>query len=529
MARRKPTNPTRAVAQAVEPVRRGIPQKGRIFEHVGNIHEAASPDYLKPAPREISRRYAADASQFMDERGRLRMLSVARFVSEDNGIIKSAIREKGIYSIGDGWKPLFLGRNQEWGEMAADRLENHWEPVANLRGHPFSFRVTQYLESIAMDRDGDLATALINDDGYPRLQSIPSHRIGSRVGLLTGNKELRDGPYRGYIESHGVVFDEYGRAVALHVLGSSRGGDDDQYISTNAALLNYSPDWFDMGRGVTRLAHAIRSLALYRDIVEGEARGIRIAASIGLVEKNEDGQAPIPIEDDPAGLLGGAAPSAVTVGVSHEELELGAIHYFRANSGSGLDYKAPTRPSRESQAFIANDLVRPCLAGLGWPYEFAVDASSLGGTAQRLIMEKVARTVTDQQMALWPNWIRSIRFALAMFIEGGLLPFDPDWHKWDAQVPRKATVDAGRQSQADINELRAGLTTMSELYGARGHMWREKVKQRVLEIAEVKRQCAAVTDVEVKPEEVMGYDRITPGDDFSEDDARPNRKPEERE
>ena len=514
----------RKKAQTTDPaggLKRGIPQYKRVFNHVGNIHEAAAAEYLSPAPREISRRYAADASQFISPAGWRRMLSTARFLAENLGQVKAAIYEKGIYSVGDGWRPLFLGANQAWGERAADWIENSWEPICNVRGHPFSFRACLYLESLSLDRDGDLATVLIDDDGYPKLQSIPAHRIGSRVDLLNTSQELTVGPYKGFIECNGVVHDSYGRAIALHILGNDYSGDEDRYVSTNAALLNYSPSWFDAGRGVTRLAHAVRLLSLYRDIVEGEARGIRISSSVGLVEKNELGQAPSPIDVDPAGLLGDSGAAAVTVGLSHEEMELGAIHYFRSNSGSGLEYKAPTRPSRESQAFLANDLIRPCLAGLGWPYEFGVDPSSLGGTAQRLIMEKAARCVTDQQMALWPSWIRAVRFALAKAIEGGLLPFDKDWHKWEAQVPRKITVDAGRQSAADINELRAGLTTMAELHGARGNAWKEQARQRIAEIKFIKDECAKVGNVE--PDEVMGYDLQDHGDDFTEDDAPPTR------
>ena len=75
--------------------------------------------------------------------------------------------------------------------------------------------------SIALDRDGDFAVNLVNDNKeWPQIQLIPAHRIATRTADQR-QPALGTGPYKGYWINNGVISNDAGRTLAINVSRSA--------------------------------------------------------------------------------------------------------------------------------------------------------------------------------------------------------------------------------------------------------------------------------------------------------------------
>jgi capsid protein len=464
----------------------------RIIDHRGrpsaySLYEGSWPG-TAPRRSQILSSHATDTKNQVTAGDWKQMLSVGRYLYANVGAVAGAINEMGTYAVGDAWLPQYQGRNKEWGDMAEEWLAG-WFSICDVRGNPYDFQTDLFLTSVSIDRDGDNLMLLTqSESGYPMLQFIPAHRIGQRTH--TGSK-VETGDYAGLEMCNGVVFNGFQRPVAYHILGDATDGSADQFVSARDAQLHFSPTWYDQGRGITSLSNAIIDWRDYRDIRDFEKLGIKTASETAVIEKNEQGSAD-------AGQS--HFDTDATTGLVSERLEGGAIRYFRANAGCGLEVLKSERPSNETQGFIQDQIMRGAFAGLQWPIEFSWNPEKLGGANIRMIVEKAERAVKRRQKYIGLTWRRAVYYGVAKAMKIGVLPFDADWFLWDAQLPKSLTVDAGNQSKADIEEYRIGFKTLSEIYGRRGLDWQAQLRQR---IAERKFLLEELQGSGIKPEEIQ--------------------------
>jgi hypothetical protein len=100
----------------------------------------------------------------------------------------------------------------------------------------------------------------------------------------------------------------------------------------------------------------------------------------------------------------------------------------------------------------------------------------------------VAQTVVTQFISRIRKW------ALAKAIKRGELTPPKGMTMWWAaeyHTPAKATIDAGRDSAADREDLKMGLTSMASIYASRGEDYQTAINQRIAESLYIKKQCAA--------------------------------------
>lgn len=468
--------------------KRGRPQSYQ------SLYEGSQPAFT-PRRSQVLPIHTRDAKADMSPFNWRQLLSTARYLYANVGSVHGAINEIGTYSVGDAWRPRFTGANDKWGDKAEAWL-NRWFEICDVRGQPYDFRTDLFLASVSVNRCGDLAMILAQtDDEFPMLQFLPAHRIGSRSNDAT----VKEGPYKGLEIYNGVITNAQGRPVAFNVLGNANDGSEDQQISARDMQLSFNPRWFDQGRGISALAHAIKDFGDYRDIRDFLKTGLKAEASLALIEHNETGSADVDAGaqhfDQPAEPTG-----ANQYGVVHEELDGGAIRYFRANSGSNLTAINSRRPSTEAQSFIESQIMRGAYAGLEWPLEFSWNPERLGGANIRLIVGKAERTVANHQRLIGKTFIRAVTYGIAKAIKIGSLPFDPDWAMWDADLPPTLSVDAGYASKAEIAEYQAGFKTLSDVYGERGYDWQAKIRQRIRERKFLLDECAAAG---IQPSEIQ--------------------------
>ena len=395
-----------------------------------------------------------------------RVTAYSRALYTQLGEVRGPIREKATYSVGPEWIPQFVGSDKKWGNKA-EEWAYEWMKICDIRGEPYDFHVDLNLASIAIDRDGDVG-CLLTDSEYPQIQYIPAHRIGCRDFEET----IKRGPYKGLSTYNGVIFNNVGRAVAYQILGNTP--DQDQWVSARDMSLIFDPDWVDQGRGITCLSHAILRLFDLQDIDDATLTAIKAAATIALMEWNDDGEAT-------SGSNRTSTVNSDGTGLTIEEFDRGSVRYFRSKSGGRIETLNDNRPSQNTSEF-KEKMLRSVYQGLEWPYELARDASSLNGGPFRAALARAGRTVAKRQKTLKKLGIRKLGFGISKAIKLGIMPPSAEWWKWDFQMPRIITADQGRESQQDRSDIEAGLRTKKEDASEQGKWWEDIQDQKEIEV-----------------------------------------------
>jgi len=416
------------------------------------------------------------------------LLSLSRRLWANNGIVKGATVQKAMHSVGRAWNPVFRGADQEWGKIASEWLLL-WYGTSNVRGDVFDFKTSLYLQSIAIDRDGDQGVLLTtSEDGlWPMLQTIPAHRIGQRDSTET---VVQDGPYRGLRISHGVITNPVGRSVAYRVLADDEEGDDD--ISARDLILSFDPEWADQLRGLPLFSHALNDLRDADQSQYWEQLNQMASSSRTLIETNESGQADV---NDPGMVLGG---NGIDDGMSMERLEGGTITYFKAGSGSKLEQFVNMRPGQDWDQF-QDRLARKALLGVGWPYSLCWKPDGQNGTQERAEIEKARTTILDRQELLKPVAQRVVGYAISKAIKSGVLPEykgsdEGGFLKWDFTLPPKFSIDLGRDSAARREDYKLGFKNLSEVVAEQGQVLEQHMDARERETLDVINRAKRIAD-----------------------------------
>ncbi len=391
------------------------------------------------------------------------LLSDSRKLYCNLGPVTGAIDDKATYSIGRAWNAKYLGKDPK-GFAAEKWINENWYPMADARGPMFDFKTDLFLQSVSIDRDGEIYVYLTeSEDGWPMIQLLPAHLIGNRD---EADGPLKTGPYAGLKCIQGVVTNDQGRAVAYHVLGETPA--EDSFISARDLIQIFDPRWADQVRGFPVFMHALLDLKDLRQIQGYEKIAAELMSSVGLIETNETGAPDL----DPATILNGR--NAMFVGsnpmpaVTIEQIPGGGnTKFFRAGTGSKLEQLKNERPSVQLDAFM-DRLIRNACVGAGWPFELTWDSSKLGGANVRLLIAKAMRAVEDRQDLLRPVAKRCVGYATAKAIKSGLIEGFDDWYNWGFGMPARMTTDYGRDAKADLADLEAGVTNLDDILHEEG-------------------------------------------------------------
>ncbi len=421
------------------------------------LFDAANP--RERGMRPFERVTAGGIHEELNPTDRIKLVSDSRKLFTNLGPAKAAIVDKAVYSFGRAWLPKNTGDDAEYTKEAEAYLVEEFYGLCDLSASG-DLQTQLYLASVALDRDGDVGILLTEDgEGNPRIQLIPSHLIGSRTNA---KPVLEAGPYKGLREIDGVVINDRNQPVAYHILGEPEDGSQDRWISARDFIFIFEPEWIGQLRGFPAFSHAILDLRDLRTVQGYERIASAIASSIGLIEHNETG---MPDLNDPASLLrrSGLAEQGLTV----EEMNGGAVKYFKANSGSKLEFLKNERPGAAWESFM-NRLIRNAYAGANWPYELSWDSSQLGGANIRFILSKGMRAVEDRQDLFRPVVKRIVGYACAKRAKLKKLKQSPNWHRWAFSMPPRLTVDYGRDSNAQRADYEKNITNLGDILAEQG-------------------------------------------------------------
>jgi hypothetical protein len=477
------------------------------FAASASRHTGARPDW---------RLQIGDIDKLIPQRDWQTLLSCSQKIYTNMGIARGAVLQKAAFSVGRGFDPAFNGTDTEWGDQVREVLVNEWFPVCDVRGSVYDWKTNLYLDSVAIDRDGDFFVLLTkSESGYPMTQRIPAHRVGQRD---QDKAIVETGTFKGAKISHGVIRNNYGRAIGFRVLGETPEEDTD--VSSASMHQVFDPDWYDQSRGIPALSHALNDLRDMLQSQQWEQMAQLMLSSIGLIEYNEHGG---PDTNDPYFALGTTTDG--TQGLISETMEGGMVRYFRANSGAKLESVTQARPGEMWESF-QDRLARSALVGMNWPYSFVWKPTGQG-TAERADIQRARRAIEDRQDIIAGSARRQLIYAISVLAKIGRIPQpkSADWWKWSFTMPPDISID-GRDERIDLELWRAGMKNMGDIVGGYGKQTSDHLRERAREVAMRKRIAREVSEETGEEIEEREMAMLTPND-MAEDKTEESKTKEE--
>lgn len=397
-----------------------------------------------------------DIDRLIPANDRKTIASLSNRLFMNMGVPKACVLQKADYAVGEAWLPSYTGPDSEAGRAVAKTMRDLWLPQCDTRGGIFDWWKLLELSSIGIDRDGDVFWLLVKgDDNFPRIQLIPGHRCYDREN----GRRVSSGPFSGYRVQDGVIYFASGRPAAYRFNTGTDGNEVFKDIPAADVIHLFDPTHCEQGRGLPAFTHALESLKMSLLSTEDERIRQQIISRLHLTIFNATGG---PDLDDPMNALGGgvsAPPQAYTT----KDIP-GGIFYMPADGNTRIEQMRHDNPGPIWDSF-QDRIVRDAVISV-WSY--SVWKSTGQGTAERGEILKCRRFVTKRQGQLWYAAKRATSWAYSVFATSGRFAPLQNPTAWSFSYPPRLSVDDGRESRMELDELVTGSRNMDEVLGARG-------------------------------------------------------------
>jgi hypothetical protein len=456
---------------AVAPIKSSFGKVARSY--AGSYIRAGSNEFY-PGGRNDQRRLntrnlANDIADMMTAHRHKMMLGDSRYIYQSFSSIGGAVRQKANYVYGGSWRLQSLSADTDFA-LAVEEDFKRLDQMFDIRGSNFGFRKNVWRGSKMLDVDGDFFVILTEEKetGFPKLQFLEAHRVGDwgdcRDGYVNDSNA-----YAGMRILNGVIVNDVMHPVAYRVKDGSRGRGF-QDIPANSMVHFTDMEWFSQGRGTAILDWY--DLAETRDAQKMKQK---INSILTLVESTESGTRDI--GKNALGIGGGGSVPSSTY------MDSGMIRIIK-NGGSLKAHTANDPPEGwlkfttlvETSAFYA----------LGWRREM-LDSSSVGGAGVRGFAADINKSIAARRETLESGYKRLAQYIIAKRAKMGAYTLPDDWWKVSFTKPAEFTVDEGRMRKADIEDLRAGLITASDIVERRGSDFEDVMITRAKELALLKK------------------------------------------
>ena len=393
-------------------------------------------------PRDLRR----DLSPF----DRLSMVRKCRWAERNSGLFNQVLNDLTLYTVGDGIKHQSHASTPEAREAYNDYF-NEWAKKCDITGR-FSFNQVQNILLRGMLRDGDsFAVKTRNGFDVPKLQIMESHRVGDPLSPDVCPPGMHDG----------VQFGPYGELAGFSIYRSDGSA---RYVISNAVMHIVDQEWASGARGVPILQSAVDLVQDSMDVRLLEILAMKDHGDVTRVLKKTGGFMPT----DMGAELGQSTP--LTQGQQYASMG-GKI--LALEPGEDLQLLASNRGSQAIGFLEAleRDIVRVL------PFEFVSSPEKVGGASVRLVTAKAGRVFGKYQSVIittlcQPTW----GYVIGQAIANGELPDDESWTEVSWTTPKSVTVDGGRDSANDRDDLRIGLLSFAEIYNQRGMNFEEEAE-----------------------------------------------------
>lgn len=452
----------------------------------GRIVRAGAEDYTKRQHIYVT---PQDTRTDVSNQSRKQVLGLARYWFYNSPVVRGAIDCMVRNSIGPGIKMQSRTSDEGWNKATEEWLEN-WGRACDIRGL-LDWSTIQQIATRTCLRDNEVFILLTdNGDGWPMLQMVEAHRCET-PDYLMGEKRVIDG----------VRVNAQGRPLSYYI----NTGDADKYSEIQAPdlIVLAERDRADELRSLSRLVTCLNLIQDREEILSNTMVSVKRSSAIGLALEGEGS----------AGFFG--PESTNSEGITTDRV-FGSGAIWNVPNGRKIREIKDDRPSPNLTEFM-DQFLRAVASGLGLPYEYLWKAD-LSGPSQRFVLAQAQRRFDEISQTVINQLVSRVRlWALAKAIKRGDLtpPRGMDrWWQATYHTPRQTTIDAGRDSAADREDLKLGLTTYADIYAARGEDWQDAIDQKIAEQTYIRSKCEAagipVSEVQFIPNQPQAQPAVTP-------------------
>lgn len=426
---------------------------------------------FSPARGRVPHTAPADAKQEITSRDRVEIIRLTRYLEKNNPFVNAAVQASLTYAVSNGFRYVPQSGDFEYNRQARGL-------VADLYTRPeitgkYNDRDLLRLALRAYKIDGECFFIKTRhpSDGMPCLQAIEAHRIVQPDIASDGS---------GWVD--GIKFDRQGRPLAYAVKNDQ---GKFQYYRAESIIHFYNPERFSGTRGISPYQVAVNTLRDRAEILEAEKLACKSFSQKAFVLHTPAGE----FDESDAGILGRKATNGngnAGGGCTTEDDISQAFGGQSIALGPGEDLKAFDFPNRPSPAWMGFDtaLQRDAAIGLGLPLDFLIDPTKINGTVARMVIKQAEKVFNADQVLLDQKLLRPfLRYALAVYIEMGLLPAVEGWERMAFQYPKSISVDLGRDVGAAIREVELGIRNPRDIIEENQDEYEAQVIERLDDFA----------------------------------------------
>lgn len=419
-----------------------------------------------------------DARRDVNPSDRLALIQKARYAEKNYPAMVQFINDMVMYVVGDGMMPT-----SHASDPAKARLYEEYYHRETRRADITGRFTGEQLQRIIVHTwavDGEIFALKVRDSqNRAKTQLIEGHRVVSPTDPAQLTKDTWDG----------FRFGPYGEIIGIWVQN-----DDGSFrlIPADSFMQIANQSRITSAHGIPPMQQALNSMQDQNEIIELEKRAVKQVTDVPSVLTKNGGFADASLVSD---LNGGGATDFGNIGA-----QMGG-KLLVLEPGEDLKSVSPNFPRQSMEMF--NAILARMIASGGLPYEVVGDGSKAGSALVRMVLGKADRFVGQIQCMVHddycvPDW----QWRISDGIAKGLIPDDPKWSDVEFSVPQAPSIDNGRDSANDREDLRAGLTSFSAIAKKRGVDFRKTFKEHVQDILFAK-QVVAETGGMVSFEEAM--------------------------
>jgi capsid protein len=357
---------------------------------------------------------------------------------------------------------------------------HEWCKTCDVTGR-HSFRKLMQLALEMRPVDGDCGFALRNRAGEVKLDLIAGDRIGNPNEVVIADNYL-----------DGIVVDDSGRPTAYRIFRVTKEGTytDPEDISSAYFRHYFDPFRNDQYRGVSAFHAVINTARMLKGILDAEMVGSKFASQQAALVFNERASAPTRNLFQPQNqMLPSGQPR------QDEFSDYGTIKYMA--TGDRVEIM-PSRPGTAFQGFV-DHLNQEIARGLDIPFGVLFGTAGYKGPNVRAEFAQADRIWERHRGILSDKVLDPTKDAVLLnAIAKGELPMPPaksgespvqalrravrgEW-RW----PAKMSIDAGRDSAANLNEHRQGILSGQQIAAEQGYDFFATLEQKAVEASAIK-------------------------------------------
>ena len=383
---------------------------------------------------------------------RLQLIRQVRDLEQNFGLFQSIIDKLALYAFGRIRYQSHTGdkkQNDIYEAFLADRFAG-----IDISGR-HNLRSLVCLAFKSQLRDGDFCFKWQRSGGDLKLVGIEGDRLGGIV-MASPQEDYFQGIWIDTNTGAPITYDIWRRTKANAFV-------DKQPIPASDIIHYYDPRRYDQYRGITPFAPVINEARDLKELMEAVRIGTKFENYHAAIGYTPSGQ---PL-DDPASFVNGTEEVSGQNGPIKEiEIRPGLVQW--APSNSKIDFLKSDRPSGQFQAYLES-LIRLTGIALNLPYGFLYNLSNLSGPSSRMDGQQAHRVIQWHQQNMVDRVLDRVKNTILLDgIANGEVPYAPNWYVGKWQFPTALTIDAGRDSNAGINEWKCGLLSKQSWFAELG-------------------------------------------------------------